>query len=224
MQPSILSSTAFVLILASGIGHRWLMGQWGGAEKSLHRAVARLDAIPARIGDWSGEDMVLDRRQIERSGIAGYLSRKYVNRSTGSVVHLLIVCGPPGPVSVHSPEVCMRGAGYNLMEEPAACRLDTGSGRPSGRFRSGDFVRHTQPTSEMMRVLWGWNSGDGWKIPENPRLEYAGRSSLYKVYVSRSLDRQNVPIESDPCVQFLREFLPHSRRAFRDGDRLSSNS
>jgi hypothetical protein len=101
---------AFVLLIASGISHRLWTGSWTtNGEPAL--SASRLTAVPALIGDWVGADQEIDARQLARAEAAGHLARRYVQRRTGAEVSLFIICGRPGPVSVHTPDICYGGIG-----------------------------------------------------------------------------------------------------------------
>src|SRR5207248_510559 len=61
---------------------------------------------------WDGAAVALDPRQTEAAQVAGALSRRYTHRYTHAAATVLILCGRPGPVSVHTPDVCYSGAGF----------------------------------------------------------------------------------------------------------------
>ena len=44
--------------------------------------------------------------------MTGYLLRTYTHRISGETFQVLLVCGKPGPTSLHPPDVCYQGAGY----------------------------------------------------------------------------------------------------------------
>src|SRR5262245_3153551 len=117
MKQTLPLIAAITVVLSSGVAqgiwaHRWI------PSRGIEVAVSRLDNVPKVIGDWEGEDEELDGRQVEVGEIAGHISRRYRNRLDGSVVTLLLMCGRPGPIAVHSPEICYAGSGYELEEAP----------------------------------------------------------------------------------------------------------
>jgi hypothetical protein len=128
--------------------------------------------------------------------------RRYVHRRTGQAVDLLLVCGRAGPTSVHTPDVCYRGSGYDEVGE--ATRYAAPGG---GAF----WVRRFQkpgPAPAPLRVIYGWNATGAWEAPDSPRTAFAGRAALYKLYVIREMARTDEPLEEDPAVDFLRAALP----------------
>src|SRR4051794_41847552 len=106
----------------------------------------------------------MDARHLDAVGVVGHLSRRYVNRRTGDAVLVLLLCGKPGDVAVHTPDVCYEAAGYarDGGVEPL---------RPGGvpdaelftaRFRRGGAAPHPP------RVYWTGGGGGGRQGPPNP--------------------------------------------------------
>src|SRR5690348_6864022 len=98
---ALLGSTALV---ACGIVHGFWTDRWVPPVETV-RAAERLNAIPLEIGDWDGEVIEVKPGEAGK-GVAGCIKRRYVNRKTSQAVSLFIVCGRPGPVSIHNPEDC----------------------------------------------------------------------------------------------------------------------
>src|SRR5262249_8651740 len=131
---------------------------------------------------------------------------RYVNRRTGDEVSVLILCGRPGPVSLHPPTLCYQGAGYSVMTAPEDFPVRTAAGRV-GSLQTMRMSKEG-PNPEPLRVFWRWSSGGPFAVPDNRRRAYAGAGSLYKVYVVRRLGRADESLEGDPAAGFVREFLP----------------
>src|SRR5947209_2410247 len=107
--------TVVVIVTLSGVVHGVWTNRWGTA-KAVQEAAEKLEKnVPMTIGEWDGQAKEMTEREIAIGEIDGYVSRSYVNRRTGSMVSLLIVCGRPGPISVHTPDVCYGGAGYEQV-------------------------------------------------------------------------------------------------------------
>jgi hypothetical protein len=196
---------AAAVLIASAVAHGVLSNRWG-PPKDLRVACDRLSTVPEVIGDWESRPMEVDPRQLEVAEAVGHLGRLYVNRRTGDEVSVLILCGRPGPIALHPPTVCYRGAGYSVVSPPEDFAVDS----PAGRVGSLQTVRVTRdgPNPEPLRVFWGWSRGGPFGIPANPRMTYAGAPFLYKVYVVRRLPRAEEPLQGDPAADFVRELLP----------------
>ena len=173
-------AAGFVLLIASGLVRGHLTGRWGTSGE-LAAAVDRLNRVPRSIGDWEGRDVPMDPRQIDRAGIRGYLSRSYRNVRNGREVTILLVCGLPGPIAVHTPYVCYRGAGYEPDSDPVVCAPGASEGG-RGRFLGACFRKDDAAVPEALDILWAWNAGDSWDAPDQPRVAFAGRPWLYKIY------------------------------------------
>jgi len=183
-----------------------------GDPVALNQAAARLERIPLKIGTWSGVEESLEPNIMEQARIQGYTLRRYTDEASGAVVSLLIVCGRPGPVSVHTPDVCYGGAGYQLEAEPKA--VDIPGANPSARFRVGDFMKEGSTRIDRLRVFWAWTTGDAFSEPNRPRITYALYSYLYKIYVVRTVIGPSPAPEDDPSMDFLKVALPVLHEAF----------
>jgi hypothetical protein len=187
-RPTFIAAnlTAFVLLVGAGLVHGRLTDRWG-LSGALAEAVARLDRVPRTIGDWEGRDVAMDRKQIDRAGIQGYLSRSYRNVRDGREATVLLVCGRPGQIAVHTPDVCYRGAGYESGSAPMPGTVGTGVGHPA-EFLKARFCKTNAPVPDALDIFWSWNARGAWEVPANPRLGFASYPALYKVYVIARLD------------------------------------
>lgn len=202
----MLSAAAPVLLVALGLAHGRLTNRWG-ASPELAAAVERLDRVPFTIGGWRGQALELDRRQAEIGQLAGYLVRRYEDPSTGDPVTLMVVCGRPGPIGLHTPDVCYRGIGFAVAGSVGRYAVE-GDGVPvPAEFQAARFVKEEAGVSRSLRVLWSW-SGDGkWRTPANPRLAYASRPFLYKLYVIREVTGAEEHAQEDSCLEFIKNLL-----------------
>lgn len=199
----------FTAIGLSGVVHGLWTGRWN-VTSGPEQAAARLKAVPMTLGDWDGQEAALDAREQEAADISGYLLRRYINRRTGSMVSLLLVCGRPGPVSVHTPETCYRGAGYELMGDRAR---HINSSLPDSTFWACRFQKVQTAVPEYLRIVYSWGAGGQWSAPENPRLAFFQHPALYKLYVTRPMGDSAEPLEDDPVVEFLRVLMPQLQKS-----------
>src|SRR5713226_439747 len=118
MSRYLLLLTVAALIIGDG----YLCALWSGRwhiDRDMAAAGARAEQLPLHLGDWQAEDQQIDDKTIERAGFSGYFLRRYENQRTRAVVSVLLAWGRPGPLSVHSPEVCYGGAGFEMSGNPA---------------------------------------------------------------------------------------------------------
>src|SRR5271165_76888 len=100
-----------VVVIVCGVDYGRHTGRWGTLD-GLEAAAARPARVRAEVGDWRSSQTELDAAQLEIAGVAGYTSRKFIHRTTGAEIDVLLICGRPGPMSVHTPDVCYASAGY----------------------------------------------------------------------------------------------------------------
>ena len=202
--------TVFTAVTVAGVvpgvwSHRW------ASAADLDEAAARLSAVPATVGDWNGRDLELDPRELQVAQAHGAVHRRYVHRRSGSAVVLTILCGRAGPLSAHTPEVCYRGSGFEEVGTPSRCEPAGGAGS-ADRFWARRFEKASAIPIHL-RVVYGWQSTGTWQAPDSPRLTFARRPVLYKLYVVRELARPDEPLAADPVLDFLRALLRPLRTA-----------
>jgi hypothetical protein len=197
------------LLAASGFVHSNL-NQQSGSSRELVLAVSRLEKIPMGIGDWVAERLSLNEHQIRLGQIAGYSHRRYENRRTGDTVSILLVCGRPGPISVHTPEACYGGIGY----EPLGDRAHLAITMPQpAEFWRLELRKPGSPDEGYLRIFYAWNVSGTWEAPTGePRLIYSHAPLLYKLYVVREMRKSNEPLEHDPSFELVRRLLPELDR------------
>jgi Protein of unknown function (DUF3485) len=200
-------ATAVVVLIAGGVVHGLWTDRWA-VQPDAAAAAARMDALPLTIGDWEGEALPVSTRELQ--GLAGYVARRYVNRGTGDAVTLALMCGRPRVVSIHTPDVCYAGSGYEVAEP---VRFGpTGLSEPA-EFWTTDMVRTRAAEQARLRVFYAWNATEGWKAPDTPRVTFAGSPMLYKLYLLRDLPAGgNAPLADDPCLDFFKVLQPELRK------------
>lgn len=196
--------TAIAVLLVSGLACHTLSGD----TEQIEAAAARVPGVPREIGAWHAQDETVDESLFANAGAKGYWTRLYVNQRTHESVLVILMCGRAGRMAVHTPEVCYRGAGYDLPAEAKAYELKGLPQEESARFFTAQFTKKgVTPTS--LRLYWAWNAQGPWEAAPSPRWQFRGAPFLYKLYVSHALDaRAGGKSEADPAVEFLRQFVP----------------
>jgi hypothetical protein len=205
------------VLLVCGLVHGLWTDRWRPAAEP--RAWAeRLQNVPSTLGDWEGQDVPLEPKKLQIAETAGSLARNYVNRRTGARVALVLVCGRPGPVAVHAPDVCYPGSGYELVESPVRytvpSRVNNG---PSDQFWLARFRKPSAVAPVSLRIFWAWDATGTWEAPTNPRLEFGRYPALSKLYLIRQMDTADDSLEKDPCLEFLPLLLTELRRLLAPG-------
>lgn len=204
MRPHAPLITAFVLVAAAGAVHGVWSGRWSSGDP-LAEPVARLAGVPKTLGDWDGEDQTLGEKQQEKAGIGGYVLRRYRHRQSGEQVTLFLVCGRPGPISVHTPDVCYEGTGFARVGAVGA------KAAAGAAFQAADFREQNTPVPARLRVWWSWSADGAWTTPKSPRWTFARAPALYKLYaVQRTLKPDG---DADAVAGFVETLMPELRRA-----------
>jgi hypothetical protein len=202
---------ALTMIISSGLVHGVWTGRWA-TSRALEARVAELGRVPMAIGDWEGRPMALDRRTLEAAEISGYLLRDYENRRDGRKVKVLLVCGRPGPISVHTPEVCYAGSGYEPVAPAVRRRVEAGTTPRPDEFWALELAKPGSVLPGRLQVLYSWNVGGGWKASDRPRLDFGGSPALYKLYVVHQLAEADAGDRDQTAFDFARQLLLELRK------------
>src|SRR5439155_8307873 len=105
--------------------------------------------------------------------------------------------------------VCYGASGFDVTAPEKFTAADTGSAAEFWTVRL-----HKQKATEQthLRIFWAWNATGAWTAADNPRLTFARRPFLYKLYLLREMAAPDEPLEDDPCVGLMRLLLPELRR------------
>jgi hypothetical protein len=197
---------SLVLLVLAGVAEGVWTNRWG-FSRTLQRASARLDDVSLAVGEWQGEPLEEGgAREAARTDVSGCLLRRYTHRRTGTAVTVLLVCGRPGPVAVHQPDVCYHGADYSPLDDPTAVPVEAGG--EQARFWKTRVQRADSPQLETLRLYWAWTTGGAWEASAKPRVQYAWAPVLYKLYVVREMTGAKETEQQDPSAEFLKDFLP----------------
>jgi hypothetical protein len=210
----LLLPSAAVLLVASGVTHRLWTGEWNVSNEPATSA-ARLANVPTTIGEWEGADTAVDAKQLAQAEAVSYLSRRYLKRGgTGAEVSAFIICGRPGPVSVHTPDICYGGIGFQIVGSQNQYHVAGDAQTPSADFIWANFEKTDVVSPGRLRIYWTWKSGPGWQAPSNPRMKFGGAAALYKLYlVYRPAPGAAFTDDDDPCREFMKDFLPELEKA-----------
>lgn len=205
MRSLWVPAAALLLIVSAGLAHAiWF--DHSARTPALLDALERLDRLPTRFGDWEGSDEELSQAMLRMAEIEGHLARRYRN-GAGEEYMVLLVCGRPGPIALHTPDVCYEGAGYHAEAEPADLPVEGAEGGRGVKFKAARFVGRGALLGNVLDIGWGWYAGRGWEAPQVPRAQFGTYPYLYKLYVIRAAR----PTDGDQIAPgreaFLRELL-----------------
>src|SRR5262245_19527308 len=205
---------AAVAILALGLGlvygvetDRWK------TSRELEAALNRLETFPVEFGDWKGTEIPFDREELTRAGIRGAQFRTYKNTRTGAIVSLLLVCGRGGPISVHTPDICYGGAGYQAVGVEERRTVPVGPDGGAAAFKVLEFSKPDAVVPTRLEIYWAWSVDGSFDAPSEARFAYARSPALYKMYVVREFAGTSRAAKENACEQFLRLALPEIQAA-----------
>ena len=202
------------LAIGGGLLHGWMTGRWGPPPAML-AAGQRLMELPTRIGPWN----LLESRDFDESTLrelepAGYVERTYVHQDTGERIGMMLVVGAVGPISVHTPEVCVSNQAYEISEKTREVTIPLADGAShrvwTVAFRSRGVEGHG------LRMYYAWSTGGPWLAPEDARYFFAGNPYLYKVQVSAQASPRAASATSDVGQRFLRDLIPAAQKYLID--------
>ena len=198
------------VVIGSGVVYGAWTQRWQNSA-DLETQAAKLHNLPEEVGGWHGESIDLDGEALAMAGAEGWWVRRFTNERTGSSLLVILLCGRPGPMSVHRPENCYCAAGYALSGPPIKYTPPTAPGASPTEFWTGKF-KQPEAGGRELRIFWSWYGDGSWRAPDNPRWDFARLPALYKLYVIRETSGRPERLDDDPAVDLMRHLLPEMSR------------
>src|SRR5262245_23228091 len=127
---------AILLVIGGGIVHGFWTDRWGTSPAPAE-AGRRLKAVPLRAGDGAAAPLP---NKAGPESLAGQLYRRYVHQVNGTVITVALYTGLPGPVAIHTPDVCYKASGFEVAS-PIKYRWAGLRGMASGEFWTADLQK-----------------------------------------------------------------------------------
>jgi hypothetical protein len=209
---------ALVLVAATTVLEGVFTERWSprGDPAELAAMAERMTQIPLAIGDdWEGEDIPPSKdllAQYKEAGVIGHLDRQYRHRRKGSVVRVSLMCGHARHLSIHTPDQCYIGAGFEMLEpEPVERSVLTSLSSEPVLFHTAQFVKKKSQPPQNQRIMWSWCDEQKWYSPgraDVARFHFALSGNLYKLYVTTVPRPGQSQPDDEAGREFLRDFLP----------------
>lgn len=196
------TATVFAAFIVTGFvsglwSHRWV--------SALDAGRARLTArLPNQVGEWDGKDVPRPPGELNATRADAICQSSYVHRTNGRAAAAMLMCGRPGPIAVHTPDVCYPGAGYRQVGPRKIIDVPGASGAQFALLR----FQKDGPAAIPLNVYFAWNDGDGWRVPDNPRIAFAGKPALFKLYVTSECEVGADAAAADLPTELIRDLLP----------------
>jgi Protein of unknown function (DUF3485) len=207
----------FIVGLGILVGSELFHGQWTDRWRLSNEPEASCAKLPKQneamiVGDWMGHPSApLSDEDIVIGEIAGYFYQVFTH-PRGHVVRVLVVCGRPGPIAVHTPEVCLGGEGFALANPKERLTVALPPPNKPAEFWVGQFFRYDSGIRKDRRQFWTYGTNGSWSAEENPRFSFARFPALYKIYIMRHMPRKDEKLEDDPTLEFIKVFMPEMQR------------
>ena len=124
------------------------------------------------------------------------------------------MCGRPGPVCIHTPDVCYSASGFTVGKK-STFEVKGLAGTPT--FFTADMTKLNAADAVPQRLFWCWRAAGKWQVADSPRPAFASQPVLYKFYLARELSAP-VPLDQEPILELLRQPLPALDEVLHDGD------
>lgn len=200
----LASALLFTGTLWGGLQFGHSASQFGN-DQALKGAAKQLDGgLAERLGPWRlVSQQPMEKEVLEMLQCPAHINRVYVNEITGDMVSIFVIVGPPGPIAVHTPEVCYSSRDFTISEKRRTVTIVDRAEREHKlwqvELRSNDGSRPSQ------QVLYGWGTGKNWSAISEPRYTFAGQPYLYKIQLAGP--PKNTANGVDACGDFLKLFL-----------------
>src|SRR5687768_8550568 len=176
---SLTFAVCSLVLLGSTIGAGWMqqsMSHTWGHPRERERAGDRLlKALPEQMGDWRfDQDVPFTEAVLDMLQKPAHISRVYENMRTGDVVTVAVTVGHPGPIAVHTPEVCYSSRDYQVPAGRTRRDIQTADGQAHSLWSL--HLNPRDPGELPIQVMYGWSTGTTWEAAEHPRYSYGGLS------------------------------------------------
>ncbi|MGL6196826.1 MAG: exosortase-associated EpsI family protein [Thermoguttaceae bacterium] len=185
-------------------------GHWGTFTKKMQLAGDSLSEIPRELENWEAleDDEKLDQASVEMLELSNYIVRRYVNKSTGEKVSMIMMVGPTGRIAVHTPVVCFGGRNYEIDPAgPVPVTFNIAGTDEKNVMRKAVF-RNKAIEGGSKIFYYSLGVGGPWlDIKPSSRSDYRNHRFMYKLQLE-AFTRDDNTGENDLIARFLREFLP----------------
>jgi Protein of unknown function (DUF3485) len=207
MKSILLGIALIITTFTVGFLHGQISGRFGPTP-DVKSAAEKLQELPHSFGSWKMvKEEQLAKEAAEVLHCYSSVQRVYVHEKSGVQVSFVILFGPVGPISVHTPEICYSSQEYSVATQRVAMIVPATEGENDQLWDLR--LKANRVTGQPLRVIYGWTSNGTWQASQRPRFSFAGQHYLYKMQLAVAVP----PNESNHayCEDFLKAFLPALR-------------
>ena len=169
-----------------------------------------LHDIPRTIDTWQvieGSETMLDPQTTRITGSTDHIIRTYRDEMTGVMLSVLILYGPAGPVTPHTPQVCYPASGFAAVGGMANRKVEYGNGQVA-EFRSSVFAKSGGRSTVFQTVYHSYELDGAWSPTIENRKLRRRNPGVFKVQIQRRSLEQEIPGENEPIESFVAKLLP----------------
>ncbi len=186
-------------------------GEWMELQGLDEARKALLD-VPKTIGHWETVyENVLDKDSAAMLQVqGGNFVRRYRNTQTMSEVNVIMMVGPTGKVTAHTPEICFGGRDYTIGGDRERITITT-PGKDEATenedtFWKVDFVNNAV-RGDTISFYYSINIGNSWDATEDPRYTFRFKKFAYKIQAEAF-----VLNDQDVVREFMQDCIPEIRK------------
>ena len=118
-------TSAMVMIVLGGVLYGHYSQRWG-PPADLVAAGIQLTEMPRQIGPWNMAEELPINAALEMLECTGTSVAATFMRIDGRSLTVAILVGPPGPIAVHTPEICFSSRAYEIQGRRSAVAMRLG--------------------------------------------------------------------------------------------------
>jgi len=214
ITPLFVGIIVITVITAVVTGYSgWYAGRWG-SFKGIEEASDSIKTLPFKIegavGTWeASEDRKLGDQAVTMLKIQdSYVFRSYKNSVTMETVHLTLMVGASGRITVHTPDICFGGRDYDKegprTRVPFTIQSLTGDKEFGNTFWRTSFASRSLD-ERRISFYYGVTTGEVWEAVENPRSSFKRYRYVYKLQAEAYSGSDE---RGDAVKRFLEDCLP----------------
>lgn len=207
MAKQLIPIVIAVSLIAAGTAYQGkVTDRWIPQNSELLQAfTTRLDSVPPEFDEWSCVETPLTEKEFEATNCTNYKSRLYTHAPSGAEVSVYLVVGTARHITIHTPDWCYVGAGYEMEGDSQPFNVELGS--EIHEFTTATFRKEDTEGVNRLRIFWSYSDDGKWLAPSWPKTHFAGQPALCKVYLITNIDREENVVDS-PSIEFAKAFLP----------------
>ncbi len=209
MKHILFAGCTLVLLVstvAAGLLHGRLTNSWKQSPTSRVARERLAAALPQDFGNWRFDhEAEFPPAVLEILEQPAYFSRVYQHVQTGDTVTVVVIVGQPGPVSVHTPEICYSSRDYTVAGDRQKQEIVAADGRRHELWKLS--LDANQADALPLEVMYGWTTGTAWEATDRPRYAFGGLSHLYKLQLAAVAPPRRREGDFNPVQDFLTGFL-----------------